>query len=325
MLAPGQGISRARPPGGQASHGTGLVFTASDFPELAAGIEPGDTGEMALGTWSPARQNWKLAQNGDTVTLSLSETGGDIQPRWQKVGAWSSVPVTRSRLSSSRRQRPPRNSPRRRETSRRLLLYRPVLVIGNDAQVDIERLLELVRGRTDCSEPSPDHRRAEIRTNQQGANFQPPSSAQAWCDRATHLREQMLVALGLWPMPPRDTTQSPNLWHAQARRLHDREGGPRNHARVHLSANLYRPAKSSGRVPGLLCPHGHWSDGRVNGEVQERCIRWAKLGCVVFMYDMVGYNDSKPFTHSFLNDRLRRWGFSLTGLQTWNSIRHWTG
>ena len=39
------------------------------------------------------------------------------------------------------------------------------------------------------------------------------------------------------------------------------------------------------------------------------------------MYDMVGYNDSKPFGHAFLNDRLRRWGLSLVGLQTWNSIR----
>ena len=59
----------------------------------------------------------------------------------------------------------------------------------------------------------------------------------------------------------------------------------------------------------------------MNPEVQQRCIRWAKLGCVVFLYDMVGYNDSKPFTHAFLNDRLRRWGLSLPTLQTWNSIR----
>ncbi len=59
----------------------------------------------------------------------------------------------------------------------------------------------------------------------------------------------------------------------------------------------------------------------MNPEVQARCIRWAKLGCVVFMYDMVGYNDSKPFKHEFLNDRLRRWGLSLATLQTWNSIR----
>ena len=36
---------------------------------------------------------------------------------------------------------------------------------------------------------------------------------------------------------------------------------------------------------------------------------------------MVGYNDSKPFPHEFLNDHLRRWGLSLPTLQTWNSIR----
>src|SRR5262249_32699047 len=88
-----------------------------------------------------------------------------------------------------------------------------------------------------------------------------------------------------------------------------------------LSGDLYRPAEATGKIPGLLCPHGHWSDGRVNPEVQQRCIRWAKLGCIVFMYDMVGYNDSTPFPHTFLNDRLRHWGLSLPTLQTWNSIR----
>ena len=88
-----------------------------------------------------------------------------------------------------------------------------------------------------------------------------------------------------------------------------------------LSGNLYRPAKAAGKIPGMLCPHGHWDDGRVNEEVQPRCVRWAKLGCVVFLYDMVGYNDSKPFPHEFLNDRLRHWGLSLPTLQTWNSIR----
>ena len=88
-----------------------------------------------------------------------------------------------------------------------------------------------------------------------------------------------------------------------------------------LSGNLYRPTVAGGRRPVVLCPHGHWPEGRVNVDVQSRCVRLAQMGCVVFMYDMVGYADSKPFGHAFLNDRLRRWGLSLPGLQTWNSIR----
>ncbi len=71
----------------------------------------------------------------------------------------------------------------------------------------------------------------------------------------------------------------------------------------------------------MLCPHGHWPTGRFTADLQHRCIRWARLGCVVFLYDMVGYGDGKPFGHAFLNDRLRRWGLSLAALQTWDSIR----
>ncbi len=131
----------------------------------------------------------------------------------------------------------------------------------------------------------------------------------------------MLVTLGLWPMFPK-TPLNPKIYGKLDRDDYTIEKVVlETFPGFTLSGNLYRPAKQRGRVPAILCPHGHWEDGRVNPEVQQRCIRWAKLGCVVFMYDMVGYNDSKPFTHAFLNDRLRRWGLSLPTLQTWNSIR----
>ena len=64
-------------------------------------------------------------------------------------------------------------------------------------------MLDLIRGRTETIEPTGDARRTHVRTNWQGADFQAPATAQAWRDRAVHLREQMLVALGLWPMFPK--------------------------------------------------------------------------------------------------------------------------
>jgi hypothetical protein len=252
------------------------------------------------------------------VTLSSAETGGDPQPRWQKLGmvrVREGRPLkvvvaarTKPETKKGKDKRPPAPVP-------------TLLLLGPDSQTDPQRLLDLVRGRVDSAEPSPDRRRSQVRTNQQGADFQPPSSAPAWRDRAQHLREQMLVSLGLWPMPPK-TPLEPRIYG----RL-QRDGYTIEKVVLEtlpgftLSGDLYRPANSSGRLPGLLCPHGHWEDGRVNPEVQERCIRWAKLGAVVFMYDMVGYNDSKPFTHAFQSGRLRLWGLSLAGLQTWNSMR----
>ncbi|MFM7151436.1 MAG: alpha/beta hydrolase family protein, partial [Gemmataceae bacterium] len=56
--------------------------------------------------------------------------------------------------------------------------------------------------------------------------------------------------------------------------------------------------------------------------LQARCAQLARMGCVVFHYDMVGYADSQAIGHGAFADveaemRLQ----NLMGLQTWNSIR----
>ena len=181
--------------------------------------------------------------------------------------------------------------------------------------------LDLIRGGIDSTDPAADQRATHIRTNWQGADFQPPASVEAWHDRAQHVREHLLVTLGLWPMFTK-TPLRPKVYGKLERDGYTIEKVVlETFPGFTLSGNLYKPAKVNGRLPAILSPHGHYKEGRMHVDVQKRCIQWAKLGAIVFMYDMVGYNDSLPFTHSFLNDHLRQWGLSLPTLQTWNSIR----
>ena len=57
--------------------------------------------------------------------------------------------------------------------------------------------------------------------------------------------------------------------------------------------------------------------------LQARCAQLARMGCVVFHYDMVGYADSKQIGHraGFTDADAELNLQSFMGLQTWNSIR----
>ena len=170
-------------------------------------------------------------------------------------------------------------------------------------------------------EVSPDARRNTIRTNREGANFVPPATLGEWESRRRALREQLLVTLGIWPMWPKTPLHPKVIGKLDRGDYTIEKVALETLPGFQLCGNLYKPKNTKGRLPAILSPHGHYADGRMNEAVQARCIRLAKLGFIVFMYDMVGYNDSKPFKHEFSNDNLNRWGLNLVGFQTFNSIR----
>ncbi len=80
----------------------------------------------------------------------------------------------------------------------------------------------------------------------------------------------------------------------------------------YITGNLYRPIKADRKCPAILTPHGHWADRRVSTDVQTRSACFARMGAVVFAYDMVGYTDSKQVSHKIPIALL---------LQTFNSKR----
>ena len=81
-------------------------------------------------------------------------------------------------------------------------------------------------------------------------------------------------------------------------------------------SNAQRPRKTSPRAA-----NGRWREPTY--PLQARCATLARLGFVVFMYDMVGYADSGPIRHreGFTDAQAELRLQSFMGLQTWNSLR----
>lgn len=80
----------------------------------------------------------------------------------------------------------------------------------------------------------------------------------------------------------------------------------------YISGNLYRPAITKEKYAAVLNPHGHKMDKRFLEDVQKRSAVLARMGAIVFAYDMVGRGESLQVNHKIPIALL---------LQTWNSKR----
>ncbi len=82
----------------------------------------------------------------------------------------------------------------------------------------------------------------------------------------------------------------------------------------YVTGNLYKPLKIKGKTAGILCTHGHGNnpDGRFHEQLQNRCATLARMGAVVFAYDMIGYGDSRQCSHKIPQ---------ALQVQIWNSMR----
>jgi dienelactone hydrolase len=172
----------------------------------------------------------------------------------------------------------------------------------------------------------PEDQRAAI-TRHLNMNYPPPycRTPEEWSAVRESLRQQILVAAGILPAPSKCPLNA-NIFG----RL-NREGYSIEKVYFEslpgflVTGNLYRPLGKKGPFPAVLLPHGHFSYGRLENTAtaafQPLAVTFARMGYIAFSYDMVGYNDSRQVGHKFQGERESLWGFSVLGLQLWNSIR----
>ncbi len=217
---------------------------------------------------------------------------------------------------------------------------------------------------------SPGNPPPELKTLNGHFPFVVPPTKAAWEARAESLRNNIKVATGLWPEPQR-TPLNPVI-HGKVQRdgfTFEKvyfESLPGHY----VTGLLFRPddgKPTETKRPGVLCPHGH--GGRMERHTAEqiqqkitagheryvasgqtptlaRCVQLARMGCVVFIFDMLGYADSvqipydvahrhavarpeesRPFDGTMppswimfsIDAELRLQ--SIMGLQTWNASR----
>lgn len=160
--------------------------------------------------------------------------------------------------------------------------------------------------------------------------FTPPTDLGAWQLRAKDLKLQLEVSQGLWPKPELDQVK-PKIYGKIEKDDYTIEKVTfESLPGLYVTGNLYRPRKvEAGKLmPGVLCPHGHWANARfyeapaaevnqllatgaerfevaARNHIQARCVQLARMGCVVFHWDMLGYCDSQQINfdraHRFAN------------------------
>lgn len=53
-----------------------------------------------------------------------------------------------------------------------------------------------------------------------------------------------------------------------------------------INGSLYKPTNYIGKIPVILSPDGHWDKQRYRPDCQYRCAALAKMGAMVFSYDL---------------------------------------
>ena len=121
---------------------------------------------------------------------------------------------------------------------------------------------------------------------------------ESWEARANMIREGIIKGMQLEKMPVIEGTFNTLIHHRR-----EMDGYVVENIAIEsfpgfwITGNLYTPLHPEEKNPAVLCPHGHAPDKRFTADVQIRSAALARMGAIVFAYDMVGFGESHQVNH----------------------------
>jgi len=130
------------------------------------------------------------------------------------------------------------------------------------------------------------------------------SNVEEWKVRAKAIKDQLIKGSDLDKISKEDWNFPIKVVHGQK---HELDGYTIENIALEVKpnyfiyGNLYKPTKLKASNAAILSPHGHWfakdNYGRFRPDVQNRCASFAKMGAIVFTYDMVGSGEDNQNIH----------------------------
>ena len=147
-----------------------------------------------------------------------------------------------------------------------------------------------------------------------------------WRKRRDACRRELLDMIGLLPLPRRTPLN------AAVTGTIDREGFVieklhfQSRPRLYVTGNLYRPAKTKGKLPAVLYVCGHANQGRNGNKAayQRHGIWFATHGYVCLVIDSLQLGEIAGIHHGTYREDRWWWhsrGYCPAGVECWNCIR----
>ena len=124
------------------------------------------------------------------------------------------------------------------------------------------------------------------------------SDKNSWERRAAEIRNNIMGGMKLNQMPKISGQFNPIIRHHREMDGYSVENiAIESFPGFYITGNLYRPAKKQDKYAAIINPHGHGVDKRFGEETQKRCAVLAKMGAIVFTYDMIGTGECMQVNH----------------------------